>query len=126
MVEQDPIIVIHSFDNFIEANIVKTKLDAYGIPCFLTEENMTFLTTSFLSGGIRLHIFEKDRDEVVQLLVHESLQRTEEDDLLRCPKCGSRKILNFSSARFDNSQVVKFILQLTKRHYCIQCETEFD
>ena len=34
------IVVFQHFDNAIEANIAKTKLDAFGVPCFLTEENM--------------------------------------------------------------------------------------
>jgi hypothetical protein len=39
MQDQNPIIVLQKFDNFIAANIIKAKLDAYGIPCFLSEEN---------------------------------------------------------------------------------------
>ena len=69
MEEQEKIIVIQRFDNLIEANIIKTKLDAFGVPCFLSEENLTALTTHLLSGGIRLHIFEQDKDQVLQLLV---------------------------------------------------------
>lgn len=126
MADQDRIIVVQVFDNLIEANIVKTKLDAYGIPCFLSEENLTHMITSFLSGGIRLHIFEQDKEQVLQLLVQESLQKTEDDDLVKCPVCKSRKVLSMSSTRFDPASVVKFILQLTKRHYCLECEAEFD
>jgi DNA-directed RNA polymerase subunit RPC12/RpoP len=126
MEEQEKIIVIQRFDNLIEANIIKTKLDAFGVPCFLSEENLTSLTTSLLSGGIRLHIFEQDKDQVLQLLVKESMHMVEEDDLIHCPSCRSRKILNMSSRRFEPAQVVRFILQLTKRHYCLDCEAEFD
>lgn len=126
MRDQEPIIVIHHFDSFIEANIVKSKLDAYGIPCFLSEENVTFLTTSLLSGGIRLHIFEHDKDRVIELLVQERMHKSEDDDLVQCPFCHSRKILINSSALFQNASVVKFLLQLTKRHYCLHCEAEFD
>ena len=121
----DNIIVIHSFDDVIEANIVKTKLDAYGIPCFLSQENLTSLTTALLSGGVRLHIFEQDRDEVLRLFMEESIKHVD-DDLLLCPTCRSRKILKLEGSRFDPSRVVKFILQLTKRHYCVECEAEFD
>ncbi len=126
MPDQEKIVVFHRFDNLIAANIVKTKLDAYGIPCFLSEENLTALTTPFLSGGIRLHIFEQDRDRAMELMIQETVEVAEEDDLISCPTCKSRKILNMSSTRFEPSQVVKFILQLTKRHYCLECETEFD
>jgi hypothetical protein len=43
MQDRDDIIVFQGFDNVIEANITKSKLDAYGVPCFLTEENMASL-----------------------------------------------------------------------------------
>ena len=126
MPDEEKIIVIHRFDSLIDANILKTKLDAYGVPCFLSEEILTALTTPLLSGGIRLHIFEQDRDQVLQLLVGESLQKTDEDDLMHCPSCRSRKILKMSSTRFEPAMVVKFFLQLTKQHYCLECEAEFD
>ena len=62
MEEQDEIIVFKRFDSAIDANIVKTKLDANGIPCFLTEENLANLypLQNFLAMGVRLHLFSKD------------------------------------------------------------------
>jgi Putative prokaryotic signal transducing protein len=67
----EKIIVFESFDNVIKANIIKTKLDAYGIPCFLTDENFVNLypIRNEIFPGVRLHIFEKDRDEVMQVLL---------------------------------------------------------
>jgi hypothetical protein len=126
MANNDRIIVIHSFNSPIEASIVKTKLDAYGIPCFLSEENLTHLTTPLLSGGVRLHIFERDIESVKSLMLEECLQKVEEDDLLRCPVCHSKRILSGSEKRFDPSSIAIFLLQVTKKHYCLDCETEFD
>lgn len=62
MEEQDEIIVFKRFESAIDANIVKTKLDANGIPCFLTEENLANLypLQNFLAMGVRLHLFSKD------------------------------------------------------------------
>ena len=43
---EDPaekIVIYQAFDTVMKANLAKTKLDAYGIPCFLTEENFTSL-----------------------------------------------------------------------------------
>lgn len=62
MEERDEIIVFRRFENAIDANIVKTKLDANGIPCFLTEENLANLypLQNFLAMGVRLHLFSKD------------------------------------------------------------------
>ncbi len=64
------IIVYTSFANAIEANLAKTKLDAYGIPCFLTDENLANLypLSYFRAGQVRLHIFEEDKERVKEIL----------------------------------------------------------
>jgi Putative prokaryotic signal transducing protein len=67
---QDKVIVFAVYNSVIEANIIKTKLDAYGIPCFLTDENISTLyplpANSF--SGARLHIFEQDLEQVKAIL----------------------------------------------------------
>ena len=65
MTERDDIIVFRKFETSIDANIVKSKLDAYGIPCFLTEENMANLypgasTLIDISSWLRSMIFFRD------------------------------------------------------------------
>jgi hypothetical protein len=64
------IIVFDSYDTSIKASLVKTKLDAYGIPCFLTGENFVNLYPfrNELFTGVQLFIFEKDKDRVVEIL----------------------------------------------------------
>ncbi len=70
MKENDQIVVFKKYDNSIDANLAKTKLDAYGIPCFLTEENLTNLypLQNLLLFGVRLHIFSTDRENAEQVL----------------------------------------------------------
>ncbi|MFZ2906825.1 MAG: DUF2007 domain-containing protein [Cyclobacteriaceae bacterium] len=70
MEESDEIIVYKRFDNSIDANLAKTKLDAYGIPCFLTEENLTNLypLQNTVLFGVRLHIFSSDQDQADKIL----------------------------------------------------------
>ena len=67
------IIVFDAYDTVVKANLVKTKLDAYGIPCFLSGENFTSLYPfrNELMTGVQLHIFEKDREQVVEILKEE-------------------------------------------------------
>ena len=83
---QEKIIVFRAYDTVVEANLAKTKLDAYGIPCFLTDENLTNLypVRMGIFPGVRLHIFEKDTDEVRGILEHQS-----EESFIKCPHCGS-------------------------------------
>ncbi len=64
------IIVFRAFDTAIEANLAKTKLDAYGIPCFLSGEafmNVYPIRNEFFPG-VRLHIFENDKLRVLEIL----------------------------------------------------------
>jgi len=64
------ITVYSTFENVIEANLAKTKLDAYGIPCFLSDENLANLypLSFFKAGQVRLHIFENDHARVKEVL----------------------------------------------------------
>lgn len=68
MQDRDKIIVYKKYHSAIEANLAKTKLDAYDVPCFLSEEHMTTLTTSLLSGGVRLHLFASDKQVADEIL----------------------------------------------------------
>lgn len=75
MEEEDKIIVFKRFENAIAANIAKTKLDANGVPCFLTEENLANLypLQNFPAMGVRLHLFEKDTEWARSVLSENNL-----------------------------------------------------
>jgi hypothetical protein len=72
----DKIIVFDSYPNGIEASLVKTKLDAYGIPCFLSDENFVNLYPfkNELFSGVRLHVFEADVARIKEILEEEDSQ----------------------------------------------------
>jgi hypothetical protein len=71
--DDEKVIVYSSYDTAIEASLVKTKLDAYGIPCFLSNENFAGLypITNIVYPGVRLHIFENDIERVKEILTEE-------------------------------------------------------
>lgn len=68
--ESDKIVAYDAYDTVIKANLAKTKLDAYGIPCFLTGEHFVSLypIKNELLSGVQLFIFEADRERVRELL----------------------------------------------------------
>lgn len=68
---QEKIIVFESYESSVMANVIKTKLDAYGIPCFLSGEHFNNMIPikNDLIPGVRLHIFESDLEQVKNLLV---------------------------------------------------------
>lgn len=86
----EKIIVFDSYDTVVQANLVKTKLDAYGIPCFLSEENFNtwYPFRNQLFPGVRLHIFEKDFTQVKEIL--EDSPMTIDETI--CPRCQSPKV----------------------------------
>jgi hypothetical protein len=71
---QEKIIVFQAYDTVMDANLAKTKLDAYGIPCFLTDEHLTNLypIRNAIFPGVRLHIFEKDFMQASEIMKEEA------------------------------------------------------
>jgi hypothetical protein len=84
---EEKIIVFRAYDTVMEANLAKTKLDAFGVPCFLTDENFTgfYPFRNNVFPGVRLHIFERDSDQVAEMLTDIPIVR-------RCPHCQSENI----------------------------------
>lgn len=133
MEESSNIIVFRQFDSAIEANILKTKLDAYGIPCFLTEENLANLYPGqqFMPFQVRLHLFEKDVEQA-NLIVNEQNFSVEDDSALKCPRCRSVRTARDFPKKYDD----KFLTGLSilffgifvpqkKVNRCLDCEMEF-
>lgn len=129
------IIVYDAFDNVIRANLAKLKLDAYGIPCFLTDENFVNLypIRNEVFPGVRLHIFEKDLTRVKEVLAEDQIAH--KGDLLSCPRCKSTHILFeetnknwFGRLLILLSSVLLFEPASTHRkkiYRCQDCQTEF-
>ena len=73
MKKPEPIVVLQYFTHAIQASLAKSKLDAYGIPCFLTEENLANLyPIADPRFSVRLHVFEKDAELARRILRDES------------------------------------------------------
>jgi|SRR5690606_15020257 hypothetical protein len=127
--EDNAIVVFRTFDDAIQANIAKTKLDAYGIPCFLTEENMAGLYpgASFHAFKIRLHLFESDLDRAASVLQNELSAMTADDGPI-CPRCHSNDIRrDFPKKDADRMVYALFgiFLPHKKINVCQVCGTEF-
>lgn len=132
MEENDQIIVFKKYDSSIDANLAKTKLDAHGIPCFLTEENLTNLypLQNLLLFGVRLHIFSNDLHDAEQVL-NERIEIS--PDAPVCPSCRSLNISIEHSSKFT-PRVSRLVLglfmgtivPLKKIYQCQDCMREFE
>jgi len=125
---EQKIVVFAAYDTVMAANLVKTKLDAYGIPCFLTDEHFVSLYPTIqndLFPGVRLHVFEKDLDQVKDVLKEETkIERA-------CPACGSLNIVYEPSKKGNltpilTSIMVGLFLPVKKVYRCENCEREFE
>lgn len=63
-------IVFKTYTDMVTANMECNVLKENGIECFLSDENIVQLYPMFSSpfSGIRLHLFEKDRDSAEKIL----------------------------------------------------------
>ena len=70
MVAELPIIILRRYAHAIDAQLAKAKLDAYGIPCFLSNEELAALyPLPYMQGmEVTLHIFEIDREKAEIIL----------------------------------------------------------
>lgn len=126
---EDKIIVFESYDTVMAANLVKTKLDAYGIPCFLSDEHFVGLYPfrNELFPGVRLHIFEKNKERVNEIL---SEQNAYEAELLCCPHCGSQNVQEDVDSKgilddMITSVMIGLFLHPKKIYRCQNCSREF-
>ena len=67
------IVVYKTFENPMEANIVKGRLLAAGFECFLSGENAALVYPVFNTSisGVQLHVFEKDVHAIEQFLTED-------------------------------------------------------
>lgn len=129
---------LKTFDNPIEAHILRTRLENDGIPCYLFDEHSVTINPLYnvTLGGIKLKVNSSDFDEASQIL--ESIKSTaptnDKGEALKCPKCGSDNFYSgFKSMKGASgilSAVVSLLLYVfpiyfKNVHRCKECNTEF-
>ncbi|WP_375416510.1 putative signal transducing protein [uncultured Hymenobacter sp.] len=60
------IVVLTSFYNLMSAHVARTRLEAAGIRCFLSNETRPYGVT--IGGQVRLHVREQDAAEAQRIL----------------------------------------------------------
>lgn len=79
------------FDSYVEAHLLKTKLESKMIYCFLQDENSiaTNPLYSYALGGIKLKVKEEDFKEALTILEEIENYSYHFEDKLGCENCGS-------------------------------------
>lgn len=137
-INQTHLITIRSFENPIDAHLLKTKLEDEGIPCVVFDENMITLNPLFnvSVGGIKLKVHEHDIDRAMEVTKeYDNAPVTDEQDhVVQCPDCGSHELYTgFRSMKGWKgilSTIISFVLVVFPIHIntvyrCKECGCEF-
>lgn len=96
------IIVLGTYYNPVDAHLARTQLEAVGIACFLSNENMVVLNRMYspAAGGVRLHVYERDAARAAEALHKPTLMYAERGGVeaagagLTCPRCNSTEVVS--------------------------------
>jgi hypothetical protein len=144
----DKIVLFETYYNSIEASIVKERLIANGIPCFLSDENTITVNPLYNQalGGVKLRLFARDveaaksilQDEEVSIPLEEELKDTplptpNDTGSLSCPVCGSSEVGYVKAAKNRFSPLTMLISLLLfvypfrskNANHCFDCGHEF-
>jgi hypothetical protein len=136
------IIVFDSYYEPLAAHLARTKLEAAGIPCFLTNENLVSLNRMYspAAGGVRLHIYARDaaqaaevlREPVVMQAARGGQAEPAAPDALTCPRCGSADVVTDAAAQPGAAHWFVALLSRLRRyplqgraHHCFHCGLNF-
>ncbi len=135
---QENIIVLDSFYEPLAAHLARTKLEAAGIPCFLTNENLVSLNRMYspVAGGVRLHVYQRDAARAAEILREPPVMRAVPGGLAepaapetaRCPRCGSDEVTYDAAAEPGAAHWFVALLSRLRRyplqgraHHCFHC-----
>jgi hypothetical protein len=141
------IVLLDSFHEPMAAHVARTRLEAAGIPCFLSNENLVSLNPllSPIVGGVRLHVRQEDLEEARQLLQNQVVPPAQEPDVAsfaadapdpttpRCPRCGSADVAYGAATKGGARNWFYLLLSVLlryplrgRRYHCFHCGNEFD
>jgi hypothetical protein len=73
MQKQDDIVTFETYYNPMLAEIIRTKLEANDIPCFITDESLGVLYPVYNQGGggIKIKVFARDLEKCKEIAAEE-------------------------------------------------------
>ena len=140
MNNDDKIITLESYYDPMLAHIIRTRLEANGIPCFIADENTIGANPLYNQavGGVKLKIFERDLEKCKEILANEGdlheQDHFEVDDTTNtyivCPFCASTNVIHITKDH-DNS-LLNSIANLVNpfsspnNWHCNICQQDFE
>jgi len=141
----DSVVFLESFYEPMAANLARTRLEAAGIPCFLSNEHLVSLMPLYspITGGVRLHVRRRDVATALEILHDVPVPLATSPDEAsfaadapdpvapRCPRCGSSDVAYGPATRNTYglwSGLLSVLLRFPvrgKRFHCFHCGNEF-
>ena len=116
-----------TFDNSLTANMLKTKLENEGIPCFLNNENFTNMMPHYfnmLGSGVKVLVPTDQLEKAREIAAIDQGQ-------LKCPNCGSTNIMNEAERATNKLKLILITLiaapigNLLNNYCCEDCGHQF-
>ncbi|MDB5137224.1 MAG: hypothetical protein JWP37_3827 [Mucilaginibacter sp.] len=142
MQKEEEIITFETYYDPMLAQIIRTKLEANGIPCFVTDESLGILYPVYNQGGggIKIKVFARDLEKCRELIAEDSELPPDfetphgADNVVICPYCGSTNVLHVPPAENKTSwldDVVSVIEAINPFHnekawHCNNCRQDFE
>lgn len=69
MATDNPLITIASFDNYIEAEIFRSRLESFNIKTYIADDNITTMNPlySFAVGGVKVQVHRSDAERAYEV-----------------------------------------------------------
>jgi len=140
----DKIITFETYHDPMLAHIIRAKLEAHDIPCFIEDDHMSGLNPVYnhAISDIKLKIFERDLNECLriidednEILLEEDLEIDPETDIaIICPYCASTHVAriepNTARPSWLNTLYSFFASILpfysSKQWHCVNCRQDFE
>lgn len=126
-------VLLESFDNYIDANLVLGRMQEAGINCWLKDENTATLYPILLNaiGGIKLMV---DKEELLQAIEILNALKEIKSKSFSCPYCGSNNIEYITSPKKAINIISSFLTWLLGNYaigaekvwHCFECGKEFE
>lgn len=144
MADDEKIITFGSYYDPMLAHIIKTKLEANGVPCFIADENTAVMNPFYNQaiGGVKVRIFERDLVRS-NLIIKEDTESLNQDNFeidyettanTLCPFCDSVNVKRLDENLTSQKKlstfnvIVNFLnpFKNDKNWHCFNCNRNFD
>lgn len=125
-------LVVNAYDNYVEAHIVKGRLEEEGIDSWLKDENTVTIDPILTNavGGIKLMVAASQAERALALIRQ---FKAEKQNLNPCPKCDSRNIELVTTPRkpgnwfsvFIGLFVSSYAPPVEQVYHCFDCGNEY-